>query len=407
MLVNALCLTTIRMKKIFIQFCLFFLANSLLAQTAKQTTRFSLDVHAGLPYMFTNVGHGSSFSFGGGLRFSLTKYLSVQGQLTTYNIAGENDSPNNSIVGSYVSNDGNVKSYNIASNLYTVSGVFNFTSFFRPELETRLNLYGLLGAGYMYHDIKYMYVDNIKVDLAYNKPFFVYKFGFQAKYYLNYAFDLNAGVTYDLVDSYWLDGAPNDKSRNSIVSGIAGISYKLFATKKRDLIDWNIRHKEIVVPVEKIPVIKKPVVKPNLPVVEQPKIDTTRLSVVVPKLKEEVTKIEVIDTPKVVKPAIVPPVVKKDSNINLPITRYEFNEPDSVYNVVTACYTIRNKYLAIKLRTKLISLGYDAKIFRSKGSRYYRVMAISTGNKKLALEVLERCRNEIDPMAWIHVYNKH
>ncbi len=285
----------------------------------------------------------------------------------------------------------------------------NFTSFFKPESETRLNLYGTVGAGFMYHDIKYSYVDNVKVDLAYSKPFFVYKFGFQAKYYLNYAFDLNAGITYDRVDSYWLDGAPNDRGKNSILSGVAGISYKLFATKKRDLMDWNVRHKEISVPVEKIPVIKKPVIKPEAPIALQPKIDTTRLSVVVPKLKEEVTNVEIVDTPKVVAvaPVIVPAVVKKDTNTNLANTRYEFSEPDSVYNVVTSCYTIRNKYLAVKLRSKLIDLGYDAKVFRSKGSRYYRVMAISTGNKKVALEVLEKCRNDIDPMSWIHVYNKH
>lgn len=402
-------LAKIRMikRKIYFSLCFVGLANILFAQTKKQTTRLSLDLQAGFPYMFTNVGNGLNYSYGGSLRLSLNRHFSVQGQLVNQSISGENSNTNKSIIGGPNSNDGNLKSYSVTSNLYSVSLVINLTSLFKPSSEERLNVYAHIGRGIMYHDIKYKFVDNGELNLPYDKPFYVYNGGIQARYYLNYAFDVLGGVSFDFIDSYWLDGAPNDKSRNSMLSVSAGVSYKIFATKKRDLIDWNIRHKEIIVPVEKIPVIKKPVVKPNLPVVEQPKIDTTRLSVVVPKLKDEVTKIEIIDTPKVVKPAIIPPVVKKDTNANLANTRYEFNEPDSVYNVVTACYTIRNKYLAIKLRTKLVSLGYDAKIFRSKGSRYYRVMAISTGNKKLALEVLEKCRNEIDPMAWIHVYNKH
>lgn len=384
------------------------------AQRGRQAaTNLSADLQVGVPYMFTNVGNDFNNSFAGSLRYSFSREFSVQGQLTHLNISGSNSSPNSSLLGGFpAASDGNIKSYSMSNDMYSIVGMLNLTPILKKNDQGKLNLYAYAGGGLMFHDVKYTLVNNavIKLSDTYTSPFYVYRLGVQAKYYLNYAFDVSGGIAFDYVDTYWLDGAPNDEGYNNIISASIGISYKVLANKNKDLIDWNLKRKKKAKPVEKIPVIKKPIVKPTPPVTEVPKKDTTKLAVVT----------KTIDSVKVVKPADVvkepikqpvvvvsPPKVDNNTNPSGLTTRKEFGEPDSVYNVVMGCYTLRSRIFAVRFRNKLIAKGYDAKVFRSKGSRYYRVMAISTGDKQLALSVLKECRESIEPNAWMHVYYKH
>ncbi len=384
------------------------------AQRGRQATNLTADLQVGVPYMFTNVGNDFNNSFAGSLRYSFSREFSVQGQLTHLNISGSNSSPNSSLLGGFpAASDGNIKSYSMSNDMYSIVGMLNLTPILKKNDQGKLNLYAYAGGGLMFHDVKYTLVNNavIKLNDTYTSPFYVYRLGAQARYYLNYAFDVTGGINFDYVDTYWLDGAPNDEGYNNILSLTVGISYKVLANKNKDLIDWNLPRKKKSKPVEKIPVIKKPVVKPTTPVTEVPKKDTTKLAAV-PKPVDSVKVVKPAEPVK--QPVAVVPTPKVDNTPNAnpagattASTRKEFGEPDSVYNVVMGCYTLRSRIFAVRFRNKLIAKGYDAKVFRSKGSRYYRVMAISTGDKQLALDVLKECRESIEPNAWMHVYYKH
>ncbi|MES2725984.1 MAG: hypothetical protein V4643_02700 [Bacteroidota bacterium] len=388
------------------------------AQRGKQATNLSADLQVGVPYMFTNVGNDFNNSFAGSLRYSFSREFSIQGQLTHLNISGSNSSANSSLLGGFpAASDGNIKSYSMSNDMYSIVGMLNLTPILKKNDQGKLNLYVYAGGGLMYHDVSYTLVNNVVIKLndTYTSPFYVYRLGAQAKYYLNYAFDVSGGIAFDYVDTYWLDGAPNDEGYNNILSINVGISYKVLANKNKDLIDWNLKRKKKAKPVEKIPVIKKPIVKPTPPVTEVPKKDTTKLAVVIKPVDsvKVVKPIETVKEPVKQPVAVVPPTPKVENtpNTNPAVansnTRKEFGEPDSVYNVVMGCYTIRSRMFAVRFRNKLIAKGYDAKVFRSKGSRYYRVMAISTGDRQLALSVLKECRENIEPNAWMHVYYKH
>lgn len=387
------------------------------AQRGKQATNLSADFQLGVPYMFTNVGNDFNNSFAGSLRYSFSREFSVQGQLTHLNISGSNSNPNSSLLGGFpAASDGNIKSYSMSNDMYSIVGMLNLTPILKKNDQGKLNLYAYVGGGLMFHDVKYTLVNNavIKLNDTYTSPFYVYRLGAQARYYLNYAFDVTGGINFDYVDTYWLDGAPNDEGYNNILSVTVGISYKVLANKNKDLIDWNLPRKKKAKPVEKIPVIKKPAVKPVPAVTETPKKDTTKLAAVPAKPVDSVKVVKPAEPVKQEPVATVPvPKVENTPNTN-PVatatpggTRKEFGEPDSVYNVVMGCYTLRSRIFAVRFRNKLITKGYDAKVFRSKGSRYYRVMAISTGDKQLALSVLKECRENIEPNAWMHVYYKH
>ena len=77
--------------------------------------------------------------------------------------------------------------------------------------------------------------------------------------------------------------------------------------------------------------------------------------------------------------------------------------PVAKYNIIVAVYA-GNKY-ATSFRNKLRAKGFHAAAFKSSAnSKMTRVCIFTTEDKKEAIKVLNKVRNEIEPEAWIHVF---
>ena len=84
----------------------------------------------------------------------------------------------------------------------------------------------------------------------------------------------------------------------------------------------------------------------------------------------------------------------------------EVTEPDNMYNVVVACYGLKHLDLAIKYRDSIRKKGFKANVYRSIGSKLYRVMTTSSDDEGTALKILKQSKVEIDPQSWFYLYNK-
>jgi hypothetical protein len=74
--------------------------------------------------------------------------------------------------------------------------------------------------------------------------------------------------------------------------------------------------------------------------------------------------------------------------------------------VVVGCYSINKLKTAIRFKNKINRIGFNAKIYLSKDSKYYRVITLTTEQENLALKMLRKSRREIDRSSWLYLYNK-
>ena len=100
------------------------------------------------------------------------------------------------------------------------------------------------------------------------------------------------------------------------------------------------------------------------------------------------------ETPKATKPAIAE-------------NTEEIVPPPYKYNVIVACYGLSHAKSAFIFRDKMRLKGFEANVYKDAGnSKILKVATISTDDKATATQILRRAKKEIDPLSWMHLYNK-
>ncbi len=372
----------------------------------KDYARWSADLNLGLPIMFTPIGYSPTVMGGLAARYSFSNFFSLQGAYHYGQFSGSHDvvnPPSGTVLdASYI------KDFSNSMNQLTVRGLFNLRRLkSEPESLNKWNYYAVVGGGYLFYTVDNTYANNSKNELVYNKGTQNIVVGAQARKHLTSTWDFLAGVDFNYNQSKWLDGAANKDNLNHHFYINAGISYKFNTSNNRELIDWSSSSYKYSktskdIEIEKIPVIEKPAVVDLPKVVEQTPLDTVKAiietpmpvvqpEVVVP-IEVPVTKVE----PKVVTP--IEPIILENKEA--------VTEPDGKYNVVVACYGLKHLDLAMKFRDTIRKKGFKSNVYRSIGSKYYRVMTTSTDDKGSALQILKKSKAQIDSDSWFYLYNK-
>ena len=430
----------------------------------KDYAKWSTDLNLGLPYLFTPIGYSPTLMGGLGIRYSFNPLFSLQ---LAYNIGqfSGNHNIGSTITGSEL-NPNNVKEFSTTLNQVSLRGLLNLRHFGSEPIELRKwNYYGIIGIGYLFYNCDNTLANDKKISFSYNNGTQNITIGLQARKHLNIKWDFLTGIDFNYNESKYIDGAGDKNSLNHFIYVNAGISYKIANRNKRELIDWSYSKYNRIqgakeIEIEKIPVIQskpketpkveeiKPIEKPKLeepkleepkieqpkkeepkieqpkkeePKVEQtkveaPKVDQTKVvpteakkeepkieqpKLVIPERKKEETKVQIKEEPKVAKetPKLVTPSIAERSEEILP--------PPYRYNVIVACYGLSQAKSAFIFRDKMRLKGFEANVYKDAGnSRILKVATISTDDKATATQILRRAKKEIDPMSWLHLYNK-
>jgi hypothetical protein len=372
----------------------------------KDYARWSADLNLGLPIMFTPIGYSPTVMGGLAARYSFSNFFSLQGAYHYGQFSGSHDvvnPPSGTVLdASYI------KDFSNSMNQLTVRGLFNLRRLkSEPESLNKWNYYAVVGGGYLFYSVNNNFANNTKNEIVYNEGTQNIVVGAQARKHLTSTWDFLAGVDFNYNQSKWLDGAANKDNLNHHLYINAGISYKFSTSNNRELIDWSSSNYKYTkaskdVDIEKIPVIEKPAIVDVPKVVEQAPIDTVKAIIETP--------IPVVQ-PEVVIPVEVP-VTKVEPKVIAPIepiileNKEAVTEPDGKYNVVVACYGLKHLDLAMKFRDTIRKKGFKSNVYRSIGSKYYRVMTTSTDDKGSALQILKKSKAQIDSESWFYLYNK-
>jgi len=423
----------------------------------KDYSKWSADLNLGLPYMFSPIGYNLTGMGGIGVKYSFSPKISLGLQYDLAFFSGENSSANTVLNGTSA-NPKNIKDYSTFATTIGFDCRLNLRNliFGEPENLKKWNHYYVFGFGFMSYRNENNIVGGSSSKFDY--PLFegkgavtigtrYYRGGYEVRNHLNNKIDLLGSVNFNFVESYWIDGAGEEKNyRNQLMAKI-GVSYKFGIKGNKELIDWTYSNysyskeaKEVA--IENIPVIDKPKVvdvpkvepkvepavvpviepvvvpEPVKPVIEPvvPKVEP----IVVPVPEPVVPKVEpvVVPVPEPVKPKVEPIVVPvpepvkpkvEPAVVTVPVVaenKEEVTEPDNMYNVVVACYGLKHLDLAIKYRDSIRKKGFKANVYRSIGSKLYRVMTTSSDDEGTALKILKQSKVEIDPQSWFYLYNK-
>lgn len=392
----------------------------------KDYIKWSADAHLGLPYLFNPIGHNITGMGGLGIRFSATRMLSFQLAYNYGRFSGEQSVSNP--FASKIKPEG-VKEFSNGLNQIAMKVFVNLSRIGREPLElNKWNFYGIIGMGTLLYANDLKFADNSTNKFDYYSGTQNVVLGLQARKYINKKFDFLTGIDFNYNGSKWLDGAGDKASLNHHIYASAGISYKIANKNKRELIDWssgnyNRIKGEKEMEVEKIPLIEnkpketpkveeiKPIEKPKVeepkivePIKEEPKVEQPRVEepkVVIPETKIEEPKAQIKEEPKMVKetPNVTKPIIAEKSE--------EIAPPPYKYNVVVACYGLSHANSAFKFRDKMRLRGFEANVYKDAGnSRILKVATISTNDKATATQILRKAKKDIDPLSWIHLYNK-
>lgn len=393
----------------------------------KDYIRWSADAHLGLPILFTPIGYSPTLMGGLGIRYSLSRMLSLQ---FSYNYGKFNGNQSTSITAntSRIVPE-NIKEFSTSLNQLSLRVLVNLRRIGTEPTElNKWNYYAVLGVGTLLYSNTLTFPDNDTRSFDYYNGTQNVVLGLQARKYINKKFDFLTGIDFNYNGSKWLDGAGDKSSLNHHLYINAGISYKIANRNKRELIDWsNGKYNRIQgakeIEVEKIPVIEnkpketpkveeiKPIEKPKVeepkieePKKEQPKVEEPKVEepkVVITEPKKEEPKAQIKEEPKVVveKPKEVKPSIAQNTEEIVP--------PPYKYNVIVACYGLSHAKSAFAFRDKMRAKGFEANVYRDAGkSRILKVAAISTDDKATATQILRRAKKDIDPLSWMHLYNK-
>lgn len=200
-----------------------------------QNTRLSLELSGGIPYGFTTISSSLS-TFGGiGARYNITKELSIQGLVNIGSLTGKQIP---AAVFSMPDNVLNYRAYNNNFIQYTLNGQLNLERVLGlRRVFKRVNPFLVVGGGFIKSEVvAYRNVDNNK---KYNQSFYTGYGGLTVRYYMNPQMDFVFSSSYNLTQTYYLDGIYMDNKYDAFLLNSIGISYKFGAKSQKQHIEWN------------------------------------------------------------------------------------------------------------------------------------------------------------------------
>jgi hypothetical protein len=425
------------MLKYFNKLGLVVFSSLLLALNATaqyKYTRYSIDLNGGFSFPKTSISGTAGGLAEIGFRLAPSRYLSgklaigagtLAGSQSVTNRTGQPDDVNN-----YTKFDANYY-------YFTGSGILNLERIFKlrnvSRTFNRLNVFLVVGAGYMYPNIKVNRVDGQFKNYKNNVRFIHNSFGLDFKYFLSNRFDLNFGTEYKLVQTYYLDGAYSDKVFDGMINGYVGIAYNIGGNADRKHLEWfNLDGKidVIYVPFKEEDKKDVPIVKENqkiqdslnlaqneLPKDQLEKVDS---STIVDPDMEPIAKTNELENdttfkktgrhtdirytnPKdSLKAIVIAPIQTTPTTLNAVAGVVQ---PLGKYNVIVGTYK-GSKY-AYAFRDKLRKQGFEAALFKdNERSKMVRVAVYFGDDRQEANKQLRRYLTKFNQQAWIHVFPK-
>ena len=394
-------------------------------------TRYSIDLNGGFSFPKTSISGTAGGLAEIGFRLAPSRYLSGKLAIGAGTLAGSQSVTNRTSTPDDVNN---YTKFDANYYYFTGSGMLNLERIFKlrnvSRTFNRLNVFLIIGAGYMYPDIKVNRVDGQFKNYKKNVRFIHNNFGLDFKYFLSNRFDLNFGAEYKLVQTYYLDGAYSDRVFDGMVNGYVGIAYNIGGNADRKHLEWfNLDGKIdiIYVPFKEEDKKDIPIVKENQKIhdslnlaqnnsIEQQvdssaAIDPDMEPIANTKELENDTTFKKTGrhtdirytTPKDSAKAVVAfPKKTKPSTLN---EVAGVIQPLGKYNVIVGTYK-GSKY-AYAFRNKLRKQGFEAALFKdSEKSRMVRVAVYFGDDRKEANKQLRLYMAKFNQQAWIHVFIK-
>jgi hypothetical protein len=397
-------------------------------------TRYSIDLNGGFSFPKTSISGTAGGLTELGFRLAPSRFLSgklaigagvLVGSQAVTNRTGQPDDVNN------------YTKFNANYYYFTGSGMLNMERIFKlrdvSRLFNRLNVFLVVGAGYMYPDIKVNRIDGQYKNYKNNVRFIHNNFGLDFKYFLSNRFDLNFGAEYKLVQTYYLDGAYSDKVFDGMINGYLGIAYNIGGNADRKHLEWfNLDGK-----IDIIYVPFKEEEKKDIPIVKENQKIQDSLNLAQQDLSED--QIEHVDSLATLDPdkkhgantkelqndttfkktgrhTDIRYTNPKDSVKTIavklkPTKPSTLNEvagviqPLGKYNVIVGTYK-GSKY-AYAFRNKLRKQGFEAALFKdNEKSKMVRVAVYFGDDRQEANRQLRRYLAKFNQQAWIHVFPK-
>ena len=459
---------TLNRKKQYLVLAVLLFANIVKAQYTY--TRYSLELSAGSSVPLTSIP-GEFFSSGFadfGFRMALSKYLSGKLSLGYGQVQGDQ-----TVLTPFEPYD-NVRNYlNFNTSYYYFNGsallnlerVLNLRSF---RMFNRLNTFLVVGGGIMYPDVK---VESVYGQIKnYNEGvrFYINNYGLDFRYHLSHRFDLNFGGEFKVVQTYYLDGAYEDKKYDNMVNGYVGLVYNIGANADKKHLEWfNLDGKEDIIfrPMELEPKKgEEPIVKEIVPIVDsladrtepsvvdssmvidepkndilnpvivdssiqvkinpttQPNVikDSAVIAIVVPAIDSAFQKVGRFSDLRIVdgkeKQQTTPVTVKTDSPIVkqlAPITQpntstVNLNSVNGIVPPMGKYNVIVGTYASARyayyFRDKLRKDGYQAALFRDPGKKMIRVCIYYGDDRAEANKQLRKYLKQFNQQVWIHTF---
>jgi hypothetical protein len=434
---------------------LLFLLNSGKVKAQYKYTRFAFDVTGGFSMPNTSItGEAGGYSEIG-LKVATSKYLSGRLALGIGTLTGAQQV--DKITGT-IENVANYTKYNTTYNYFSGSGLLNIERLFKlrslGKLFNRLNPFLMIGAGYMYPDVKVNRVDGQFKNYKKNVRFIANNFGLDFKYFISNRFDLSFGAEYKLVQTYYLDGAYSDKRYDGMTNAYLGISYNIGASADRKHLNWfnldgveelmfvpidnRIKQGEVPIVESKNPLIdtisalvKETVINPidvdsNLAQIQEPNIINNDSITKNNQKTDDKNPVVVITTPVTTdtsefkkfgrhsnikgKPETSAPIEVAVSPKSQPGSGISLNDIDDIvrpmgkYNVIVGTYA-GAKY-AYPFRDKMRKQGLQAALFKdSDRSKMVRVCIYYGDDRKEANRQLRLYLNKFNGQVWLHIYD--
>lgn len=416
------------------------IANELFAQEQKDVsqrfTRFSTELGAGVPILFGSIPNKFTMYGTFGLRYSLSKEISIQGALQYGSFRGEQTPP-----GPYVNpSKTETNYYSFRNNFiqYSANVQINLEPLFKlRRIMPKLNPYLMVGMGRIQSDIQTerLVPDGTRktFDIP-DRSYYTQYYGMIFRYYLNPQLDFVVSAIYHTTQSSVIDGIPTRdiEDFDAYLMPSLGINFKIGAKQRSvEHVDWyNVKAKKNIVDPDYPG--ENPVSEENDSLAESAEelaIKNDSLGKANTALKQENDAIkkenEILRAAAIASGAVIVgkdkdgnPIYAKDSTKSLKSTAEVVDAtksngelidgittPPFKYNVVVGCYT--SKRYAYIYRDRMRSKSYPANIYKSgDDSRMLRVTILSTDDKSEAQQLVNKARKTIDPGSWMHIYNK-
>ena len=229
---------------LFIVLGILFISNT----NAQNSTKLSADLSLGIPVTFFTISPDFTAIYQAGLRYSVNKNWSIAARFASKTFQAKTGnapgilSPSGGLVS-------DVASYK--NSFYDLGGSLQFNmSNLLGLTNSKFMPYATLGGSFQFWDLNILRINGTS-DKNSNSSFTTYgsrqmniiQMGLGVRYYLNPSFDLNVSSEYNHVQTYFMDGAYDDKKLDTYLNTSFGVSYKLGAKSSKNLADWESKNK--------------------------------------------------------------------------------------------------------------------------------------------------------------------